>query len=158
MTEQSSNAAPELLQLWRDWLTESERQFNSFFADSMGSDPAARTIGGVVELYAGFQRILAESMQRYLALINMPSRTDVVGLGETLRSIEDRLARIEETLQTAADAIDARERDFGRVGREPLRTRQPAAPVAAGVVPETNGGAPVQPAAGPPPIPEELRR
>lgn len=124
MVEQTQRQTPDLLQLWRDWLAQTERQFNAFFADAMNADSAARTFGGYIEMHAAFQRMIADTMQRYLSLFNMPSRTDVVGLGETLSLIEDRLARIEDALQLAADAVDARERDYG-FEREPARTRQP---------------------------------
>ena len=96
------------------------------------------------------QRLLAEGMQRYLAFVNMPSRNDVVALGETLRSIEDRLTRIEETLQIAAAAVDARERTTPR--QEPARTRQaPSFPEAPDSIPSFNRS-------NSSPIPEELRR
>jgi hypothetical protein len=75
----------------------------------------------------------------------MPSRSDVVALGETLRSIEARLARIEETLQIAAAAVDADERRAQPVS-EPPRTRRPAG------MPFTEDSSAWTP------VPEELRR
>lgn len=124
MSEQSDKQTPDIMQLWRRWLTESERQFNAFASEAMNTEAFARTVGGYVEMYAAFQRMLAEGMQRYLSFINVPSRSDVIGLGETMRSIEGRLARIEETLQMAAEAVDAGERGPARVS-EPARTRVP---------------------------------
>ena len=121
--EQSGQRPPELMEFWRQWLTESERQFNAFFNTAMNTDAFGRTAGGYMEMYAGFQRLLAEGMQRYLSFINMPSRTDVIGLGETLRVIDARLARIEETLQIAAE-VSGPGRGPAPV-REPARTRRP---------------------------------
>jgi hypothetical protein len=142
---------PDVVQLWRDWLTQSERQVNAFMGDALNQDASARSIAGFMEAYATLQRLLAEGMQRYLSFINMPSRSDVTGLGETLRNIEDRLARIEETLQIAAAAVDQREE--ATLTREPARTRQaPEFPEMPQNIPSFNGG--TQPAA----IPEELRR
>lgn len=145
MADQAEKQTPDIVQLWRDWLTQSERQVNSFFNEAMGQDASARSLAGFMEAYAALQRLLAEGMQRYLAFVNVPSRTDVVGLGETLRSIEDRLARIEETLQIAAEAVDA----SGRAAPafEPVRTKQP---------PIFPNGEEAPPSAAP--IPEELRR
>jgi hypothetical protein len=139
-------ALPDFLQLWRDWLTESERQFNSLMNQVMSADASARGMGTSVEAYAAFQRVLADGMQRYLAFVNMPSRTDVLGLGEALRSIEERLARIEETLQIAAEAVDMRERDMLTPSEEPSRTRRPPSFL------DDVAGAPAAP------VPEELRR
>jgi hypothetical protein len=142
MTEQAGPQTPDLLQLWRDWLTQTERQFNAFFSDALNRDISARTMGGYLEMHTAFQRLMAEMMQRYLEFWNLPSRKDIVGLADSLRSIEDRLSQIEEALQLAAAAVDAREHDYG-FGQEPLRTRQPAhasfetrRPVSVSVVPE----------------------
>jgi hypothetical protein len=145
MADQAEKQTPDIVQLWRDWLTQSERQVNTFFNEALGQEPSARAMAGFVEAYAALQRLLMDAMQRYLSLVNMPSRTDVLGLGETLRSMEDRLARIEETLQIAAEAVDAHERSAPV--REPARTRQP---------PIFPNGEEARPSAAP--IPEELRR
>ena len=123
LPEQSGQRPPDLMEFWRQWLTESERQFNAFFNTAMNTDAFSRTTGSYMEVYAGFQRLLAEGMQRYLSLINMPSRSDVIGLGETLRTIEGRLARIEETLEIAAE-VGGAARGPAPV-REPARTRRP---------------------------------
>ena len=112
------------MEAWREWLTQTERQFNAFFNEAMNTEPFARSMGGYMEVTAAFQRTMAEGMQRYLTFMNMPSRTDVVDLGEILRSIEDRLSRIEEMLQIAAETVDiADEREAARP--EPSRTRTP---------------------------------
>ena len=124
MAEQTNAQTPDVMQLWRDWLTETERQFNSFFADAMNQDAAARGVGGYVEMNAGFQRMMADFMQRYLAFMNMPSRTDVVGVAETLSAIEERLSRIEETLRVVLTASDASEPPASRTA-EPARSSQP---------------------------------
>lgn len=145
MVDQSERQTPDVVQLWRDWLTQSERQVNSLLNDALGQEGSARSMAGFMETYVGLQRLMAEVMQRYLQFVNMPSRTDVIGLAETLRSIEDRLGRIEETLQIAAQAVDARGVELP--ANEPARTRQP--PVFA------NGEEPRFTAQ---PIPEELRR
>lgn len=144
MVEQAGKQAPDIVELWREWLTQSERQFNAFFNEMMGSEAFGRSAATAMESYVTFQRMMAQTMERYLAFMNLPTRADVVGLGETLRAIEARLARIEETLQIAAEAVD---RDEGRVEApsEPRRTRR-----VPGVPPEE-----IRPEAA---VPEELRR
>jgi hypothetical protein len=130
---------PDVTQLWREWLTQSERQFNAFFNEMMKTESFGRAAGSYVEAFAAFQRLTQDAMERYLAFMNLPSKTDVTGLGDTLRSIEDRLAHIEETLQIAADAV---EQEYRREPyREPARTRTPPG------VPQSQT-----------PIPEEMRR
>ena len=113
------------MEAWREWLTQTERQFNALFNQAMNTEPFGRNMGGYMEITTAFQRMMAEGMQRYLTFLNMPSRTDVTGLGETLRSIEDRLSRIEEMLHIAVEAVDmGEEREERRP--EPPRTRTPS--------------------------------
>lgn len=126
MSEQTDGQAPDIVQLWRDWLTQSERQFNAFFAEAMNTEEFARSVAGYTELYTSFQRMLTQGMERYLGLINMPSRTDIVAVAETLRAMEERLARIEEWLQIAAEAGGVGDRGAGAPPGEPTRTRRPA--------------------------------
>lgn len=142
MAEQETKQQPDFSELWREWLTQTERQFNSFFNEMMGSEAFARSVGGYVEAYALFQRMVADSMERYLAFVNMPSRSDVVSLGETLRAIEGRLARIEEAFRVAA-SVGA---DGVLSQDEPARTRRP--PGAPQIEESQREGA----------IPEQLRR
>ncbi len=127
--KQQQQPPPDIVQLWRDWLTQTERQFNAFFSDMTGSEAFSRGMGSNMETYLAFQKILADGMERYLNMMNMPSRNDVVGLGETLRSMEVRLANIEEMFRIAADTDGSRE-VRGVAASEPARTRRPAgAPV-----------------------------
>lgn len=151
MPDQTEQPTPDVMQAWREWLTQSERQFNALFSDAMNQEPFARGMNNYVEMTASFQRLIAESMQRYLSFINMPSRSDVTDLGETLRAIEERLSRIEEMLQIAAEAVDSMDRTEP-ARPEPFRTRRPPgfeAPVTA------HESMPRPPAE---PVPEGFRR
>ena len=139
MSEQTEQPTPDIMEAWREWLTQTERQFNALFNQAMNTEPFGRNMGGYMEITTAFQRMMAEGMQRYLTFLNMPSRTDVTGLGETLRSIEDRLSRIEEMLQIAAEAVGMSEERRP----EPPRTR-------------TTPGFPTRPDAVT--VPEGLRR
>lgn len=153
MSEQTDQQTPDMMQAWREWLTQTERQFNGFFAEAMNQEQFARGVGSYMEMTASFQRMMGETMQRYLTFMNMPSRNDVTDLGETLLSIEGRLAQIEEMLQIAATAVDLdEEQEAPRP--EPTRTRTPAsyaAPAPAATP------APTPPSAAKP-VPEGLRR
>lgn len=124
MSEQTEGQAPDIMQLWREWLAQSERQFNALFSEAMNSEPFARTLGGYMEMNAAFQRLVGEGMQRYLSFINVPSRSDVLGLGDALRLIEDRLARVEDLLRIATGTVEAPAGAF-ELEREPARTRVP---------------------------------
>ena len=159
MTEPAgSEARRELADIWREWLTQSERQMNAFLSESMNTDAAGRGMGSFVEMYAVFQRNLAQAMERYLTMMNIPTRADITALAETLRSIEERLSRIEETLLIAAEAVDGYER--AEQVREPARTRRPWEETSAGLSSD-EGRVPVSSevtAAEQRAVPDELRR
>ena len=99
------NDRPDVGQLWRNWLTDTERQWNGFFNDVMGTDSFGRFMGGYMEIYSTFQRLAAQNMERSLSTLNVPSRSDMVELSERLSGVEERLASIESSLNALAEAV-----------------------------------------------------
>jgi len=61
-------------------------------------------------------------MGRYLASLNLPSRTEMAGIGERLHAIEERLDRIHALLQRSAGVAEP---DATATGAKPPRTRRP---------------------------------
>lgn len=100
----TDGAAAEAMELWRNWLTETERQWNSFFSEVMGRDSFGRVAGTYMEAYSVVQRALNQGMERYLNTFNLPTHSDVVELGDRLHNIEERLASLETNLSNLASA------------------------------------------------------
>lgn len=94
----------EAADAWRKWLTETERQFNGFFGEVLGTDAFSRAAGTYMEGYAVLQRALNQGMERYLNTFNLPTHSDIVELGERLHNIEERLTSLEQNLNTLAQA------------------------------------------------------
>ena len=105
---------------WRDWLVQSERQWNSTLNEMMGSDQFAGSMGRWMEVYLGVQKNLNETLGRALTGMNVPNRDDVAELGQRLAAIEERLARIETMIErsTGVSAVTAER-------RRPPRTKKP---------------------------------
>lgn len=120
-----SNNRPDVGQLWRSWLTETERQWNTFFNDVMGTDSFGRFIGGYIEAYSHFQRLIAQNMQRSLSTLSLPTRSDIVELSERLSTVEERLASIESALTTLAEAVGHPAQPASVTQLRPRRTRRP---------------------------------
>ena len=120
-----SNNGPDLGQLWRNWLTETERQWNSFFNDIMGTDSFGRFAGGYIETYSQFQRLVSQNMQRSLSTLNLPTRSDIVELSERLSTVEERLASIDSALTTLAEAVGHPTQTASVTQLRPRRTRRP---------------------------------
>jgi len=120
----TDGAAAEAMQLWRNWLTETERQWNSFFSEVMGRDSFGRVAGTYMEAYSVVQRALNQGMERYLNTFNLPTRSDVVELGERLHNIEERLGSLEANLNNLAAAAGI-ETSAPVTQLRPRRTRRP---------------------------------
>lgn len=118
------NGNTNVAELWRSWLTETERQLNSFFAEVLGTDSFGRFMGDYLEAYAAVQRSLNQGMERYLNTFNLPTHSDVIEVGERLRAIEERLASLEATISSLAAAAGLS--SAAPVTRlRPRRTRRP---------------------------------
>lgn len=119
-----SDGRPDVMELWRTWLRETERQWNSFFNEVMGTDAFGGLISGYLEAYAGLHRLLNRNMERYLATFNLPTRSDIVELGERLRALEERLISLEGAIGRLAAAVGQPEMAPVTQFR-PRRTRRP---------------------------------
>ncbi len=121
----SQSSSTDVMELWRSWFNETERQLNGFFGEILGDESFARASSGYVDAYSVIQRSLNQSMERYLTTFNLPTHSDITDLGERLSSIEERIASIETTLQAVAEKVDLVPK--GAVTKlRPRRTRKPA--------------------------------
>lgn len=120
-----NNDGADVGQLWRNWLTETERQWNSFFNEVMGTDSFGRFLGGYMEIYSTFQRLVAQNMERSLSTLNVPSRSDIIELSERLSGVEERLGSIEATLKSLAEAAGQPIESASVTQLRPRRTRRP---------------------------------
>ena len=112
-------------QVWREWLDRSERQWNSWLNDAMEGEQFGRGSRRLLDLAMGFQSAMNSATHHYFTTLNVPTRADVLQLGERLGAIEERLGAIEEAL-VAAGGGSARASQ--RVAPpKPKRTRRPPA-------------------------------
>ncbi len=121
----SSDDRPDVGQLWRNWLVDTERQWNAFLNDVMGTDSFGRFLGGYTEIYTMFQRLVAQNMERSLSTLNVPSRSDILELSERLGGVEERLAAIESNLRALAEAVGHPSQPAAVTQLRPRRTRRP---------------------------------
>jgi hypothetical protein len=120
---------PELqnpLDTWRQFITDSERQWNSFFKEVLGTDGMSSAMSAWVEASLTVQRMVADQLERYYTTFNIPTHNDLVLLGERMKAIEETLARLEITVGTNGTAKAPRPVK-APARRKPKRTRRPAA-------------------------------
>lgn len=120
----SNSANADVAELWRGWLTETERQLNGFFNEVMGTDSFGRLAGNYMDGYAVVQRALNQGMERYLNTFNLPTHSDIMELGERLSTIEERLSTIEANMRTLANQAGVQS-EASVTQLRPRRTRKP---------------------------------
>jgi len=105
--------------LWRDMLGQWERGVNSVANQAMGSDEFSRAVHQITSITLRMQQTVGEVLGKSLQTLNLPTRTDVLALGERIGRIEESLARLEASAAAQQNPQDAAPR--------PARTRQPPA-------------------------------
>lgn len=111
-------------QVWREWLTESERQWNTVLTEAMATEHFTGGMGSMMDMYLNGQKTLNETLGRYLSALNLPTRSDILDLGHRLSEIERRLDTIQTSIESrpspgpSAAAAESPAR--------PPRTRKPA--------------------------------
>ena len=116
------------LDLWRQFITDSERQWNAFFKDVLGTDTMSTAMNTWVEASLTVQRMVADQLERYYTAFNIPTHNDLIALGERMKAIEDSLARLEGAIAASSPEAAARVRTRAR----PARTKRPPATVTNG--------------------------
>lgn len=111
--------------LWQNMIGEMEKGFNAFASQAMESPEFSKVVNQVGGATAGAQKQLSELMEKYLLSMNLPSRSQMIGMAERLQSIEGQLNEIKAMLRQlqGASASGA----SGYAPRPPRTKRPPAA-------------------------------
>ena len=118
----ANDSPPDPAAMFREFVTQWERNVNSFANQVMGTESFSRMMQEAQRLQLALQQATSEAMGRRLAAMNMPTRDDVIRLAEKLADVDRRLARIEASLDGDATVVAD---EAPRAARP--RTRQPPA-------------------------------
>ena len=88
--------------MWQKMVGEMEKGFNSFANQAMSSPEFSQVVNRAGGVAAGAQKQLGELMEKYLVSMNLPSREQVTGLAERLRSIEVQIGEMKSMLSQMA--------------------------------------------------------
>ena len=125
MADQRNSPSSDAVASWREWMTQSEARLNALFNDVMATDGYGRVLGGLTKVFVSMQKSMSEGMERYFTALSLPTRSDVVDLGQRLSMIESRLLSIENSLARLAPP-DAREEESRPPAHRPPRTKRPS--------------------------------
>lgn len=106
------------LGMWREMLDKFERQFNEAGNKVMGQEQFSAAMNKASVLPLAMQKALGEAMAKYFAALNLPSRDDILSLGERLTAVEEQLRRLADASAPAPQSA----------APSPPRTRKPKPP------------------------------
>ena len=109
--------------LWQNMIGEMEKGFNAFANQAMGSPEFSKVVNQVGGATAGAQKQLSELMEKYLVSMNMPSRSQMIGMAERLQSIEGQLNEIKALLHQVHSSSGAPTGSLA--APKPPRTKRP---------------------------------
>ncbi len=113
--------------LWQNMIGEMEKGFNAFANQAMASPQFSKVVNQVGGATAGAQKQLGELMERYLLSMNLPSRSQMVGMAERLQSIEGQLNEIKAMLHQMQGASAGTSGGHSQTPRPPRTKRPPPA-------------------------------
>jgi len=96
------NAPVDPFAAWRDIVSQWEKSVNSLANREMASDQFSGSMNQMMNVMLRAQQSVGDAMIKYLAALNLPSRADLVALGEQLGSIESQLSRIAVAIERQA--------------------------------------------------------
>ena len=109
---------------WREWVAQSETQVNKLLNDVMGTESYTRVLGGLTKVFVSTQKSTGEALERYFTALSLPTRSDLLNVGERLSLIESRLTAMETILARLAGVSVSSVESSAGVPRPP-RTKKP---------------------------------
>jgi hypothetical protein len=121
----SEKKSPSLdpMRAWRDWFIGAEKEWSEGLTRLMKDETVARSLGHDFNASLHRQKMFAEVVGQTLATMNLPSRDEILALGERMGRIEDGLAAVQASLTQLHRSSAAPAAQPAR----PPRTRKPAA-------------------------------
>ena len=124
-SDKSVNLDP--VRLWREWYQKSEKSWNEGLSQLLGDDRVAKSTGKYLQEAIHAQRMFTESMAKWLANLNFPSRSDVLALSDRVGKLEDTIAGLQVEIRQLRQALTKQDWANGadlRASR-PKRTKTP---------------------------------
>jgi hypothetical protein len=115
--------------LWQKMLGEMEKGFNSIANQALASPQFSKAMNQAGGVTAGAHKQLGELMEKYFISMNMPSRSQMVGIAERLQTIEGQLSDIKLLLQEMQTGAA---RPATTPAKPPRTRRPPTAPPPSG--------------------------
>jgi len=113
------------MRIWREWMVKSEKQWSDHLTELMGDERFSKGMGRYIQEGLHTHRIFSDAMAQYLSSLNIPSRADVLDIGDRLGQIEDTLAALQVEIREQRAQI-TRLANTGAKGGETMQPKRPA--------------------------------
>lgn len=127
----SGKKPPDPAENFRNLINEWERGFDAMANRFMGTEEFSRSMNQLQDLQLTMQKRFNEAMAEQLSHFNIPSRDDILQLGEAIHALDRRVAKVESMLAKQA-AKNAKKKKKKNTGKDepaprsgPPRTKQP---------------------------------
>lgn len=94
-----TDKANDPLALWQAMIGEMEKSFNAFANQAMTSPEFSELMNKTGGMAAGTKKQFDDFVQKYLVMMNLPSKAQIVDLAERLQTIEGQVNDIKALLQ-----------------------------------------------------------
>ena len=101
MSKDETPAAFDPMKAWRDWFVKNERDWSESITRMIKDDSVSSALGQELKAQLYQQQAFAKSMAGPMARMNLPTRDELVALGERIGQLEDAVARVEALLVQA---------------------------------------------------------
>lgn len=95
------------MKAWREWFTQSERDWSEGLTRLMKDDATARALGQEINAALYANQMVKQGMASSMAMMNVPTQDQLVALSERLGSLEDAVARVEANLVQLRHSLEA---------------------------------------------------
>jgi hypothetical protein len=98
MSKNDSPAAFDPMKAWRDWFVKNERDWSESLTRIIKDDTVSGALGQELKAQLYQQQAFAKSMAAPMAMMNLPTRDEMVALSDRIGQLEDAIARVEALL------------------------------------------------------------
>jgi hypothetical protein len=105
------------MKAWREWFMKNERDWSESLTRIIKDDSVSSALGQELKAQLYQQQAMSKSMATPMALMNLPTRDELLTLSDRIGELEDAVARVEALLVQAQAGSAA--------AKKPPRTRKP---------------------------------
>jgi Poly(R)-hydroxyalkanoic acid synthase subunit (PHA_synth_III_E) len=106
-------ATPDLLTQWKQFLDQWIEAWSKVLGQAMGTEQFARMMGQSLDQMlvtaAPAKKVVDQQIEQALQALNLPSRSQLIGIAKQLVELEDRIDRLEDSLNAKLRRLAERE-------------------------------------------------